>query len=218
MSVLGFKAKVDSPMLSCLCNTCWLYKSVKPWCSATQARLMSAWYLQGGSAWRMAGKLKKHENENFKNLGELARCHQKIPRWTNWCISIYRQFPWQQSQPWVNGTNNMLAAPPFRGATNTPVLDFWWYMLWVSKPEWILSVLSCLCNPQIHLWCHTCYTCQSIFPKICIKMKIFWARSASEHSAFIIKRARRNLYCLLWHVISLMLHLDKKRKKTCVSM
>ena len=25
---------------------------------------------------------------------------------------------------------------PFCGATDTPVLDFWWHLLWVSKPEW----------------------------------------------------------------------------------
>ena len=24
----------------------------------------------------------------------------------------------------------------FYGANNTPVLDFWWCLLWVSKPEW----------------------------------------------------------------------------------
>ena len=24
------------------------------------------------------------------------------------------------------------------GATDTPVLDFWWRLLWVSKPEWVL--------------------------------------------------------------------------------
>ena len=24
----------------------------------------------------------------------------------------------------------------FCGATDTPVLDFWWHLLWVSKPEW----------------------------------------------------------------------------------
>ena len=23
-------------------------------------------------------------------------------------------------------------------ATGTPVLDFWWRLLWVSKPEWVL--------------------------------------------------------------------------------
>ena len=26
----------------------------------------------------------------------------------------------------------------FFGATGTPVLDFWWRLLWVSKPEWVL--------------------------------------------------------------------------------
>ena len=28
---------------------------------------------------------------------------------------------------------------PFLGATGTPGLDFWWHLLWVSKPEWVLS-------------------------------------------------------------------------------
>ena len=27
----------------------------------------------------------------------------------------------------------------FFGATGTPVLDFCWHLLWVSKPEWVLS-------------------------------------------------------------------------------
>ena len=27
------------------------------------------------------------------------------------------------------------------GATGTPVLDFWWRLLWVSKPEWVLPYL-----------------------------------------------------------------------------
>ena len=31
---------------------------------------------------------------------------------------------------------------PFCGATDTPVLDFWWRLLWVSKPEW--AALSAL--------------------------------------------------------------------------
>ena len=26
----------------------------------------------------------------------------------------------------------------FFGATGTPVLDFWWRLFWVSKPEWVL--------------------------------------------------------------------------------
>ena len=29
----------------------------------------------------------------------------------------------------------------FWGATGTPVLDFWWHLPWVSKPEWILPYL-----------------------------------------------------------------------------
>ena len=37
---------------------------------------------------------------------------------------------------------------PFRGATDTPVLDFWWYLLWVSKPEWavLFSLGRCVCD------------------------------------------------------------------------
>ena len=27
---------------------------------------------------------------------------------------------------------------PFLGATDTPVSDFWWRPLWVSKPKWVL--------------------------------------------------------------------------------
>ena len=45
----------------------------------------------------------------------------------------------------------------FRGATDTPVLDFWWHLSWVSKPGWIpFSMLSHLCDLQIHVWCNTC--------------------------------------------------------------
>ena len=48
----------------------------------------------------------------------------------------------------------------FCGSTNTPVLDFWLRLLWLSKPEWIPSLacfVTCMKqNPQIHLWCNTC--------------------------------------------------------------
>ena len=30
---------------------------------------------------------------------------------------------------------------PFFEATGTPVLDFWWHLLWGSKPEWVLPYL-----------------------------------------------------------------------------
>ena len=42
-----------------------------------------------------------------------------------------------------------------------PVLDFWWRLLWVSKPEWILPYLHLAESymiytfPQIHLWYDT---------------------------------------------------------------
>ena len=49
----------------------------------------------------------------------------------------------------------------FCGATDTPVLDFWWHMPWVSKPGWI-PLLACFIAyiqwiSQIHLWCDTCW-------------------------------------------------------------
>ena len=31
---------------------------------------------------------------------------------------------------------------PFCGATDTPILDFWWRLLWVSKPDWVLPYSS----------------------------------------------------------------------------
>ena len=31
---------------------------------------------------------------------------------------------------------------PFCGATDTTVSDFWWPLLWVPKPEWVLPYLS----------------------------------------------------------------------------
>ena len=35
---------------------------------------------------------------------------------------------------------------PFYGSTDTPVLDFWWRLPWVSKPWWSLAcLLHCLC-------------------------------------------------------------------------
>ena len=52
---------------------------------------------------------------------------------------------------------------PFCGATDTPILDLWWCLLWVSKPEWVLPYSSLADTymlhytfPEIHLWCDTC--------------------------------------------------------------
>ena len=47
---------------------------------------------------------------------------------------------------------------PFYGATHTPVVDFWWHVPWLSKQGWIpFCVPSHLCDPQINLWCNTCW-------------------------------------------------------------
>ena len=36
------------------------------------------------------------------------------------------------------------------GATGTPVLDFWWRLLWVSKPEWVLPYSHCEGKCNVH--------------------------------------------------------------------
>ena len=46
------------------------------------------------------------------------------------------------------------------GATGTPVLDFWWRLLWVSKPEWVLPYSHCGGECNVHFlrstfWCYT---------------------------------------------------------------
>ena len=47
---------------------------------------------------------------------------------------------------------------PFCGAIDAPVLDFWWRLRWVSNLGLIFAcVLSRLYDPQIHLWCDTCW-------------------------------------------------------------
>ena len=43
---------------------------------------------------------------------------------------------------------------PFCMATDTPVLNFWWCLFWVLRPAWISCVLSCLCDPPIHILCN----------------------------------------------------------------
>ena len=50
---------------------------------------------------------------------------------------------------------------PLCGATDSPVLDSWWCEPLVSKPGWI-PLLACFVtymqqNPQIQLWCNTCW-------------------------------------------------------------
>ena len=45
----------------------------------------------------------------------------------------------------------------FCGATDTPVLDFWWHLPWFQSQGGLACMLSCLhAILQIHLWCDTC--------------------------------------------------------------
>ena len=50
---------------------------------------------------------------------------------------------------------------PFCGTTDTLVLDFWWSLSWVSKPGSIPSLVCFVAyvqqNPQVYLWCDTCW-------------------------------------------------------------
>ena len=52
---------------------------------------------------------------------------------------------------------NLEDISPFCGATDTPVLDFWWHLPWSLKPGWIPSLACAQSIPQIHLWCNTCW-------------------------------------------------------------
>ena len=36
------------------------------------------------------------------------------------------------------------------GATGSPSLDFWWCLIWVSKPEWVLSYSNCRGEWNVH--------------------------------------------------------------------
>ena len=57
----------------------------------------------------------------------------KIPQ----CIFFKKVFGWHMS---------------FLTATGTRVLDFWWCLLWVSKPKWVLpNLLFCRGECYVHL-------------------------------------------------------------------
>ena len=79
------------------------------------------------------------------------------------------KFTWQASvrklgSAWTSFLKFLEDMSLFCGATDTPILDFWWCLLWVSKPEWGLPYLSLAeaymlhyTFPEIHLWCNTCW-------------------------------------------------------------
>ena len=63
---------------------------------------------------------------------------QDIPSYQKWSSNV----EWFKSYFYfflkVFGGNIHMS---FLGATGTPTLDFWWHLLWVSKPEWVLPYL-----------------------------------------------------------------------------
>ena len=82
---------------------------------------------------------------------------------------MFSQFPWYTLNLEVKNAKSLfffkflVDTSPFCGATDTPILDFWWRLLWVSKPEWVLPYSSLAemyvlhyTFPEIHLWCDTC--------------------------------------------------------------
>ena len=60
---------------------------------------------------------------------------QHVPFYTNWAIAcktkILGPFYFFLKKFFVGHMS-------ICGATDTPVLDFWWRLLWVSKPQWVL--------------------------------------------------------------------------------
>ena len=67
----------------------------------------------------------------------LAFAHTRYSRGAYWPIVLFFQ-----------KKNYLEDISPFRGATDTPVLNFWWRLPWVSRPGWIphLCALLPACN------------------------------------------------------------------------
>ena len=78
--------------------------------------------------------------------------------------SFWSNFCWKLHKNEINFFLKFLEdMNPFCCTTDTPILDFWWRLLWVSKPEWVLPYSSLAeayvlhyTFPEIHLWCDTC--------------------------------------------------------------
>ena len=70
---------------------------------------------------------------------------------------------------------------PFLCATDTSVLDFWWHILWVSKPEWAaLFTLWQRCMwytfPKIHLWCDTFAGIYCQYSDLLLSLHVYFSR------------------------------------------
>ena len=121
---------------------------------------------------------------------------------------------------------------PFCGAIYTPVLDFWWHLLWVSKPEWVLpysslaeavehgsraissTYLQGICGtrnlflfPQRMLHCQCLYHFQLLwFPHLLISL--FWLWSCVVWLALVVRDFPSVACCIgLFHLTSFLLGL-----------
>ena len=72
---------------------------------------------------------------------------------------------------------------PFRGATDTPVLDFWWCLPWVSKPGWIPCLLSRLCFVLVFRKLQI----TRIQRKLQVSLCLMWIKSINKLGKFIGK-------------------------------
>ena len=93
------------------------------------------------------------------------------------------------------------------GMTNTPVFVFWWCLQWVSKPGCTPSlayfVINTQQNPQIHLWCDTCWPlgsqhCSWAIPIHILANKHWWGLRLGSivHAAASHCETRQTLYRL----------------------
>ena len=95
------------------------------------------------------------------------------------------------------------------GATDTPVSDFWWLFIWVSKPEWAALFafgrdICDICSPEIHLWCNnfaSVYSNWSLSPHACFnrgRMPDLNCRSPAWLSELIIINLLVYIIISLW--------------------
>ena len=107
---------------------------------------------------------------------------------------------------------------PFCGATDTPILDFWWRLFWVSKPEWVLPYSSLaeaylklnifdICNWQIvapkceaNLWLFT------MFDRV-----IFLGSIPQKCIEFHFKFVDFVAFCKVWYETFLSVKIHEKR-------
>ena len=83
------------------------------------------------------------------------------------------------------------------GSTDTLVLDFWWCLLWVSKPQTAALICTWWRNMwctflEIYLWCDTCWHhgSQAILIHILVN-RYWWGSRPGSHSVSPGRRSAR---------------------------